>query len=359
MSSIVLEHLAKRFGEVVALDDLSLAIADGELVAFLGPSGCGKTTTLRLIAGFETPDRGAIYFGSRRVDGLAPERRDVGMVFQNYALFPHLTVWQNVAFGLEMRRLERQAIRERVRVVLREVQLEGLEGRYPRQLSGGQQQRTALARALVTNPSVLLLDEPLANLDANLREEMRFFIRTIQREHGITAVYVTHDQSEAMVLADRIAVLMGGRIVQVDRPEELYRRPRDLRVASFVGVCNVLTGELAGRRGDAYAVETPVGRVFASGPEGLGGPRVHVILRPEDLALASADRPDEPSADGRVRLPGAVVARAYLGNLVDVRVEVAQGLVLRVQARPEEAPRAGERVVVAYDPRSAWCVADA
>jgi len=232
VASITLRDLTKRFDSLVAVDRLNLSIREGELITLLGPSGCGKTTTLRLIGGFEAPNDGEISFGDRPVTWLPPEVRNIGIVFQNYALFPHMTVGENIAFGLEMRRESGARIRDRVLAILRKVQLAGLERRYPHQLSGGQQQRVALARALVVNPAVLLLDEPLANLDAKLREEMRFYIRHLQREFGITTIYVTHDQSEAMVLADRIALRhrrrhrhRKGRRARLDA-RELCRRAR-------------------------------------------------------------------------------------------------------------------------------------
>src|SRR5437588_1604774 len=233
MAEISLRGLTKRFGTVAAVHDLTLTLASGELVALLGPSGCGKTTTLRMIAGFESPTRGRVLLAARDVTEAPPEGRNCGMVFQNYALFPHLTVHQNVSFGLQMRRLPRAAIGPRVDEILARVGLGGLGHRYPRQLSGGQQQRTALARALVINPSVLLLDEPLANLDAKLREEMRFFIRSLVREFHITTLYVTHDQAEALVLADRVAVLIDGVLQQFDTPEAVYRRPRTILGSLF------------------------------------------------------------------------------------------------------------------------------
>src|SRR5262245_54183645 len=247
MSVIALRGLTKRFGNVVAVDDLSLEVGDGELLALLGPSGCGKTTTLRGVAGFELPDSGEIYFGDRRVTDLPPEQRNIGMVFQNYALFPHMTVRDNVAFGLAMRKTPAGEAARRVASVLARVQVTGMEGRYPRQLSGGQQQRAALPRALVIAPDVLLLDEPLANLDAKLREEMRFYVRSLQRDVGITTIYVTHDQAEAMVIADRIAVMFGGRVHQLAAPQEIYNRPQTWMVAEFIGLTNFIEGSIGGR----------------------------------------------------------------------------------------------------------------
>src|ERR671933_2146707 len=269
MSDLRLQALTKRFDDVVAVNGLDLSVAAGELVGFLGPSGCGKTTTLRLIAGFETPTAGSVVLGEKDITGLPPERRNFGMVFQNYALFPHLTVSQNVAFGLEMRGLKRTAIKERVGAILERVGLAGKAHRYPRQLSGGEQQRTALARALVISPSVLLLDEPLANLDAKLREEMRFYIRSLQREFHITTLYVTHDQAEALVLADRIAVIMDGRLQQLGTPEELYRRPQNAAVAAFVGLTNLLPGHVVAVRDGEVHFESAAGPLRGRGPSSL------------------------------------------------------------------------------------------
>lgn len=349
MSAITLTSLTKRFGEVVAVDGLDLRIAEGELVALLGPSGCGKTTTLRMIGGFESPTAGSIRIGDQEVTRLPPEKRNCGMVFQNYALFPHLTVQENVAFGLEMRGLKRSEIRERTARILEKVGLKGMQDRRPRQLSGGQQQRTALARALVISPAVLLLDEPLANLDAKLREEMRFYIRQLQREFHITTVYVTHDQAEAMVLADRIAVMMEGRLRQLGAAEELYRRPASVDVADLVGVTNLLPGTVTERDGSRLVLETPVGLVRAEGGDRLrSGDPGWVSIRPEDLELGESD--DLNCMRGTVR------ARAFLGNLADYRIEVTGGHVLRVQARPGELHREGDQVVLSFRPEAAWVI---
>jgi len=352
MSAISLRGLTKRFGSVVAVDDLSLEVRDGELIALLGPSGCGKTTTLRSVAGFETPDAGEIYFGDRRVTALLPEQRNIGMVFQNYALFPHLTVLENVAFGLEMRRERADAIASRVAAVLAKVQLSGLERRYPRQLSGGQQQRAALARALVISPDVLLLDEPLANLDAKLREEMRFYVRSLQQEVGITTVYVTHDQAEAMVIADRIAVMFAGRIHQLAEPREIYHRPGTAMVAEFIGLTNFIAGEIAGRDGDLVILETALGSLRGAGrPPETGEKSRVLIVRPEAIRASR-----EPGPAAQNRLAGTVRAVAFLGNLVDYRVEVSPGMVLRVQGDPHAGIGAGERVHLTFDPAATWSV---
>jgi ABC-type Fe3+/spermidine/putrescine transport system ATPase subunit len=353
MSAIALRGLTKRFGNVVAVDDLSLAVADGELLALLGPSGCGKTTTLRAIAGFEMPDAGQIHFGDRHVTDLRPEQRNIGMVFQNYALFPHMTVQDNVAFGLEMRKTAAGEAARRVAAVLDRVQLGGLEQRYPRQLSGGQQQRAALARALVIAPDVLLLDEPLANLDAKLREEMRFYVRSLQRDIGITAIYVTHDQAEAMVIADRIAVMFGGRLHQLAAPAAVYNRPATALVAEFIGLTNFIEGTVAAADGDVLTLATALGPLRCRGEAG-GGPGVRLLaVRPEALQLSAEARGEA----GVNRLRGVVRARAFLGNLMDYRVEVAPDVVLRVQGDPHVPFAVGDGVHVSFAPAATWSVA--
>lgn len=345
MASVRLQEVTKRFGSVLAVHRLSLDIREGELVTLLGPSGCGKTTTLRLLAGFLTPDQGSIHFADRDVTFLPPEHRNVGIVFQNYALFPHMTVAQNVAFGLEVRGLPGSEVRARVGEILERVQLRGLETRYPHQLSGGQQQRVALARALVINPQVLLLDEPLANLDAKLREEVRFYIRRLQRELGITTLYVTHDQAEAMVLADRIALLRDGVLQQVASPEEVYRRPRTRWVAEFVGSCNFLPGRVVDRRDGLLEVDTPVGLVRCGGD--LDARRVLVCVRPESL---------RPDAGKNNRISGVVRERTFLGNLLDLRVSCPQDVLLRVQLPPVHDVRPGDTLTLGFDPQDAWAV---
>ncbi|MBX5443841.1 ABC transporter ATP-binding protein [Sphaerobacter sp.] len=363
MASISLRSLTKRFGTTVAVNNLNLDLEEGELVALLGPSGCGKTTTLRMIAGFEEADSGTISFGGRDVTSLPPERRNTGMVFQNYALFPHLTVAQNVAFGLEMRKVPKAEIARRVDAILDKVQLRELADRYPRQLSGGQQQRTALARALVINPSVLLLDEPLANLDAKLREEMRFYIRSLQQEFGITTVYVTHDQSEALVLADRIAVMKDGVLQQVGTPTDIYQRPGNAWVADFIGLTNLVPGVITDREGSRVLVDTDLGVLSGTGSDGLRtGDQVLLSIRPESLRITSGTDTAHPgdTLDGaeRNRLVGVVRERAYLGNLVDYRIEVGERVRLRVQTAPVPAYDVGDRVVLSFSDDQAWVVSD-
>src|SRR5438034_7282033 len=244
IADVRLERVTKRFDDVVAVDDLSLEIEQGSFFALLGPSGCGKTTTLRMIGGFEEPTSGTIYLGDRDVVGLPPYRRDVNTVFQSYALFPHLSIFENVAFGLRRQGADRKGLRGRVLEILRLVELEGMDRRKPRQLSGGQQQRVALARALVCSPRVLLLDEPLGALDLKLRKQMQLFLKRIQHEIGITFIHVTHDQEEAMTMADRIAVMSDGHIEQLGAPGELYEAPRTAFVAGFLGVSNLIEGDV-------------------------------------------------------------------------------------------------------------------
>jgi spermidine/putrescine transport system ATP-binding protein len=253
--AVELRDVIKRFGDVVAVDHVSLRILDGEFFSLLGPSGCGKTTTLRMIAGFEQPTEGEVFIASRAVAGVPAFERNTNMVFQNYALFPHMTVAQNVAFGLEMKRVPRAEISQRVTGALEMVRLPGMEDRRPKQLSGGQQQRVALARALVNRPSVLLLDEPLGALDLKLRKEMQLELKDLQHRVGITFVYVTHDQEEALTMSDRIAVMHEGRVLQIGSPTEIYERPTCRFVADFIGETNFLDGEVVGRENGQVAVK--------------------------------------------------------------------------------------------------------
>jgi ABC-type Fe3+/spermidine/putrescine transport system ATPase subunit len=327
---ISIRGVVKRFGAVTAVDRADLEIADGELFTLLGPSGCGKTTLLRLLAGFYQPDAGEIDFGARRVSGLAPYERNIGMVFQNYALWPHMTVAGNVSYGLRLRKLTAEEIGRRVRDGLAKVNLLGLEGRYPGQLSGGQQQRVALARALVLNPDILLLDEPLSNLDAKIRVQVRAEIKKLQRELGITTIYVTHDQEEALSLSDRVAVMKDGRVLQVGGPRELYERPRTRFVADFVGTNNLLPGQVRERRGERLLVETGVGPLEAI-PNAEVAERCVLAIRPENVAIA----PDGGAApaDGGNRVRGRVALASYLGNTLRYDVEAAAGLVLKADIR--------------------------
>ena len=288
--SVGLRGLGKRFGGVVAVDDLTVDIPAGKLVALLGPSGCGKTTTLRLIAGLTEPSEGDILFDGTSVLPVPTERRNIGIVFQRYVLFPHLTVFDNVAFGLRMRRVPKGEIGRRVREVLALVRLDGLERRRPAELSGGQMQRVALARAIVTNPGVMLLDEPLANLDAKLRLELRELIRSLQRRLAMTTIFVTHDQAEAAALADRVAVMFDGRLHQYAEPRELFEHLTSTRVAEFLGAANLFTGVVRDAEPGRCVVETALGPcAVAPAGEVRAGERVTLTIRPEQVDIGSCD----------------------------------------------------------------------
>jgi putative spermidine/putrescine transport system ATP-binding protein len=335
-------RLSKHFGAKNVLDDFALEVRGGEFVTFLGPSGCGKSTALNLLAGLLVPSRGAIWLEDRRIDRLPPERRGFGMVFQNYALFPHLTVFANVAFGLDVRRVAPTEVAERVRRMLALVKLDGLDARYPAQLSGGQQQRVAIARALVIEPRVLLLDEPLSNLDAKLRLEMRAEIKRLHAGLGLTSIYVTHDQAEALSLSDRIVVMREGRAMQVGTPAEIHDRPENLFVADFVGYRNVFPVKVTASDGGvvtaAAAGFTVCGRSavhFASGESVLAA------VRPEDVELFEG-----PSAPNAAR--GTVRLVEYQGREYDVEVALDSGQA--VKARVAVPLAVGASVTVAFDP---------
>jgi spermidine/putrescine transport system ATP-binding protein len=314
VADVRLEGVTKRFDDVVAVDDLTLEVEPGRFFALLGPSGCGKTTTLRMIGGFEEPDAGSIFLGDNDVVGLPPYKRDVNTVFQTYALFPHLSISDNIAFGLQRQRVPKNQVRERVDDILRLVELPGLGHRKPKQLSGGQQQRVALARALVCRPRVLLLDEPLGALDLKLRKQMQLFLKRIQHELGITFIHVTHDQEEAMTMADTIAVMNRGRIEQLGAPEELYERPQTAFVAGFLGVSNLLPGTVEG----ADAVRLASGTIVRAATAGRTG-AVSAGVRPEKIALGEEGGPN--------RLTGTVAATAYIGVATQVVVDTPDGTV--------------------------------
>jgi ABC-type Fe3+/spermidine/putrescine transport system ATPase subunit len=321
--------VVKRFGAATAVDHADLTVADGELFTLLGPSGCGKTTLLRLIAGFVQADAGEIYFGDRVVTGLPPHARNIGMVFQNYALWPHMTVAENVSYGLRIRRIPAAEVGNRLDEGLRKVNLTGLEARYPGQLSGGQQQRVALARALVLEPDILLLDEPLSNLDAKIRVQVRAEIRQLQQALRITTIYVTHDQEEALSLSDRVAVMKDGCVLQVGAPKELYERPRTRFVADFVGTNNLVAGEVLERRDQALIVRTDIGDLRAI-PNGAVSGRCVLAIRPENVALCPAEG-GSATDDNVVR--GRVAFVSYLGNTLRYDLETPGGLVLKVDIR--------------------------
>jgi iron(III) transport system ATP-binding protein len=347
---LVLNGLTKVYGRLTVVDAIDLALEEGEFVSLLGPSGCGKTTTLRMIAGFIPPDGGTIEIDGRVLSApgsvLPPERRGMSMIFQSYAIWPNMTVAENVGFGLELRKLPRAEVRQRVGAILEVVRMGHLADRYPAELSGGQQQRVALARAIVVEPSVLLLDEPLSNLDANLREEMRFEIRRLHDAFRITTVYVTHDQAEAMATSDRIAVMNAGRIEQVDAPHRLYTRPRTRFVAGFIGRTNLIEARLA----DGEIVFGPVALAaarLATPPQG-GDRAVLLSVRPQSMMLRGT-RPEE--ANGHAVLPAEVTRRVYLGETWDYLVRPrGAGIELRVSAPPNQVHEVGQTVWLTLDP---------
>ncbi|MFC5068966.1 ABC transporter ATP-binding protein [Flaviflagellibacter deserti] len=345
MAGIRIKGLSKSYAanaEMAAVSGLDLDIKDNQFVTLLGPSGCGKTTTLRLIAGYLTPDKGTIEVGSRVIssaEGVAPpDKRGMGMVFQNYAVWPHKTVYENVVFGLKLRKIEKAECRRRVEATLDLVNLNGLESRFPGELSGGQQQRVALARSLVVEPEILLLDEPLSNLDAKLRERMRVELKQLQRRTGITFVYVTHDQAEALALSDQIAVMHGGRLQQYGTPDEVYRRPTNKTVADFMGIVNFVPAAAKRLASGALIANVAGVDIDVSVPAGVAdGDPLDVAVRPENVDLAR-------SSDGRPGLTGTVTEETFLGNIVEYWVELASGPAIRVQAHPTERFNVGETV---------------
>ena len=338
MSSITISGITKRFGSVRAVDRVSVEIAKGEMFFLLGPSGCGKTTLLRTIAGFYYPDEGRILFGEEDVSELPPDRRNTGMVFQHYALWPHMTVRGNLSFGLEMRGYPGQERRKRVDEALARVKMEDYAERLPGQLSGGQQQRVALARALVIEPRVVLMDEPLSNLDANLRLEMRSHIKRLHDEIGMTVIYVTHDQHEALSMADRLAVMMNGKLVQTGTPREVYYRPATREVGQFIGETNFLTG-IVREAGELITIETPAGAIVASGMGATAGRGETVVcaIRPEswDILGAGEERPN--ILEARVRQV------FFHGNHEQYELELADGSEVKViDFAPSGRAAAGE-----------------
>ncbi len=340
MAKLQLQDLAKRYGHVTVVDDVTLSVADGEFVVLLGPSGCGKTTTLRMMAGFVTPTLGSITIGDREVTSLPPWRRNCGLVFQSYALFPHMTVAQNIAFGLEMRKLDPQTMARRVTDALRMVRLDGFEARYPRQLSGGQQQRVALARALAIEPDILLLDEPLSNLDAKLRIEVRHEIRELQRKLGITTILVTHDQEEALTMADRLVVMKDGRVRQIGSQRDLYERPADRFVASFIGRSFFIEGTVTapGRFQSLDGLDFAVPDHYSLGPSSLA-------LRPERISLGEVPQHLEN------RKVGVVDYISYLGATIDVHLRLGETTRIVVQIANQEGfrePRTGDQMAIGW-----------
>jgi spermidine/putrescine ABC transporter ATP-binding subunit len=349
--SLRIERLSKAYGSSRVLDDVSFAVDAGQFFTLLGPSGSGKTTILKIVAGFVPQDAGEVHAGDRELSQEPPYRRDVGLVFQNYALFPHMTVAANVGFPLRMRKVPRPEAERRVREAIEIVRLAGFEARYPRQLSGGQQQRVALARTLVFDPAVVLMDEPLGALDRKLREHMQVEIKQIQRRLGVTVVYVTHDQEEALTLSDRIGVMHRGRLEQVGSPEDLYERPRTRFVADFIGESNFLSGRVLGADASGVAFETARGGKLraAAGPGTAAGPAV-LFVRPEKIALAAE------AGEGLNAAAGTVRDAVFVGESCRYQVELDTGDRLTVKqmntlARSAHAP--GDRVTVAFRPHDA------
>ena len=323
MAILKVNNLSKSFGKVKAVREVTFEATEGKVLSLLGPSGCGKTTTLRCIAGFENPDRGEIYLDDRKITSIPPEKRGIGMVFQNYALWPHMTVYGNLAFGLQIRKVPKPEIDKRIKKVLSMMQLEGYENRYPRQMSGGQQQRIAMARALVFEPEIMLLDEPLSNLDAQLREKMRFEFTELQRKLGITAVYVTHDQAEALVISDKIVILDQGKIVQSGSPKDIYSNPKNKFVAGFIAVTSFINGRI-----DSFTEEKK--KVIVKTDDGLAihgfnnsfdiGQKVSVAMRMNVIKFIQDENKNDKNTVNMFR--GKIIQSSYLGNIIDYKIKV-------------------------------------
>ena len=354
MAFIEIQGLFKRFKNVVAINHIQLEVKKGEMLTLLGPSGCGKTTTLRCIAGLERPDEGDIVIDGKPMLSqgfVQPSKRGIGMVFQNYAVWPHMKVYNNVVYGLKLQRLSRQSIKEKAQTVLKLVGLDGLEDRYPAQLSGGQQQRVALARALVGNPKVLLLDEPLSNLDAKLREELRFEIKSLVRRMGITSVYVTHDQAEAMVISDRIAVMESGNVVQIGNAQEIYQKPANRFVADFIGTMNFMSGKVVEVLPDSNAVYVCTEfseKMLCTMPEHTvvkAGEKVYASIRPEDVEIYTESPPSKENL-----FKGMIVHKAYLGNFLYFFVNVNDTMI-RAQVPHHVPQEEGQELFLYLNPQ--------
>ena len=357
-------NLLKRFdgekGSFTAVDEVNLTVPEGKLFTLLGPSGCGKSTTLRCVAGLERPEAGELKIGRETVFSsrdrifTPPHQRDIGMVFQSYAIWPHMSVFENVAYPLKIKGLPRQEIKDRVTESLRVVGLGGLENRSAPHLSGGQQQRVALARALIKEPKVLLLDEPLSNLDAKLREQMRFEIKDLQRRLGVTTLYVTHDQSEALAISDLVAVMDRGKILDMGAPEEIYRRPRTRFTADFIGQSNVLDGRVIATDEGAARISTPLGDFYCPTPQGVRpADAVVIFIRPEDIEILEAD-----SLSPENTFEGEIDSLTFLGETLDCEIR-AKELLLRTRLRPSILCRERERIRFRVDPAAVICIGGA
>jgi len=324
---VLLKEINKSFGNLKAIDNVNLLIEDGEFFTLLGPSGCGKTTLLRIVAGFCKPDTGDIFFGNKKVNNIPPHKRETGMVFQNYALFPHLTVFDNIAYGLKARKVSKQIIYSKIEKILDKVQLKGLEDRYPGQLSGGQQQRVALARALVISPQVLLMDEPLSNLDAKLRVGMREEIKRIQKDLGITTIYVTHDQEEAMAVSDRLAILNFGKIQQIGTPSEIYFKPLNSFVAGFMGSSNLIKVNVIDYDPQKSLLETEVNgnRIYVKSDK-ISDKELIISLRPEWIKIADNESNKKVNC-----FSGKVINVTFLGSVLRYKVEAFKNLIITIE----------------------------
>ena len=352
MIELHLKNVSKLFGETRAVDDVTLDVKEGELFFLLGPSGCGKTTCLRVIAGFYRPDGGELYFDDRLMNDVPPHKRNIGMVFQNYALWPHMTVYENVEYGLNVRKLAGDIKKERIGRVLEIVRMEKYANRNPNQLSGGQQQRIALARALVIEPDVLLLDEPLSNLDAKLRLMMRQEIKRIHSEAGITSVYVTHDQKEALSLADRMAVMRDGKITQIGTPRDIYNFPMNSFVADFIGETNFLQGKLKAESGGELIIETPVGEIRATltNVKFSVGDSVLCSIRPESINVS-----DDPAENKPNCFEATISSVTYLGDVEEYWLDMDKSPKIHATLyNPGQYERqAGDRVYISFQPQDA------
>lgn len=330
--------MTKKFDDVVAVDNINLDVADGEFVTLLGPSGCGKTTTLRTIAGFYHPDMGEIHFGERIMNNVPPNKRSTAMCFQSYALFPHMTVWENISFGLKMQKISKPEQKKRIEKVLEMLSLQQFEKRKPGQLSGGQQQRVALARAIVTEPKILLFDEPLSNLDAKLRVQVRVEIREMQKRLGITSIYVTHDQDEALAISDRIVVMNNGRIEQTGDPYTIYRKPETSFVAGFIGLANIFEGTVTGKTDGKYSVKAPFGTLSIACNENETAKEKQTIKfswRPEDM------KPCRPGMPNRIN--GKILQSVFMGDITDLFIDV-NGSRMRAQTDAAEKLSPGDNI---------------